>query len=113
MLLSEERKNNVSLHLKKKDMEINGNNFSSPTEAGMYLYRQYANISGLVDKSPEEMSPDEVRSLQSYCKASYNPFVMLIMLMLLKGIYLQPLVAQNMTISYLNGTNFLIFTKIG
>lgn len=72
MLLSEERKNNVSLHFKKKDMEINGNNFSSPTEAGMYLYRQYANISGLVDKSPEEMSPDEVRSLQSYCRASYT-----------------------------------------
>lgn len=53
-------------------MEINGINFSSPTDAGLYLHRQYSSISGLVDKSPEEMSPEEVRSLQSYCKAAYT-----------------------------------------
>lgn len=53
-------------------MDINGINFSSPTDAGLYLHRQYSSISGLVDKSPEEMSPEEVRSLQNYCKASYT-----------------------------------------
>lgn len=53
-------------------MDINGTNFSSPTDAGLYLHRQYSSISSLVDKNPEEMSPEEVRSLQNYCKASYT-----------------------------------------
>ena len=52
-------------------MEINGINFSSPTDAGLYLHKQYNSVSALVDQNPEELSPESIRSLQSYCKAAY------------------------------------------
>lgn len=53
-------------------MEINGINFGSPTDAGLYLHKQYNSISGLVDQNPENLSPDNIRALQNYCKASYT-----------------------------------------